>query len=360
MSMTLADIIRIAESLAPPVLAMGDDPIGLHAGDPSATVEKAAVCLDVTARTLAAARRAGAQAVLCHHPFIYSPLRSVAETGPHSRLLAEVVRSRTAVFSLHTNWDVASGGLNDHLADLLGIRDAAPLQVTRRGKLCKLAVYVPEEALERVRVAMGDAGAGKIGDYSHCSFRAQGTGTFRPLEGASPHIGTVGELEEVAEWKLEAVVLEEDLERVLAAALEAHPYEEAAYDLYELQTPGTAHGVGRVGDLEEPTSLCSFQQSVCAKLGDDTLRCTGEPGRIVRRVALCGGSGGDLVAMAAQSGADVFLTSEVKHHQLIEADALGLAVIDSTHRATETPGMRHFAKRLAESAGDALQVVFVE
>ncbi len=125
-------------------------------------------------------------------------------------------------------------------------------------------------------------------------------------------------------------------------------------------TPGTHARRGACGQSGRADTLSSFQLSVCANLGDDPLRCTGEPGRIVRKVALCGGSGCDLVAMAAPSAADVYLTSEVKHHQLIEADALGLAVIDSTHRATETPGMRHFAKRLSEAAGDALQVVFVE
>ncbi len=257
MSMTLADIIRISDTLAPPLLAMQDDPIGLHAGDPSAAVEKAAVCLDVTARTLAAAHRAGAQAVLCHHPFIYSPMRSVAETDPLSLLLAEVVRSRMAVFSLHTNWDVASGGLNDHLAGLLGIRDAAPLQVTRRGSVQTGGVSAGS-GLERVRWPWA-SGAGKIGD-SRTAVSGPGTGgsaRWRAHHRTSARLGSWRRWRN-GSWKSGAGGGRGESARGDAGGTRMRRSRTTS----RASTPGTHARRGACGQSGRDDTLCSFQQSV--------------------------------------------------------------------------------------------------
>ncbi|MGQ9807069.1 MAG: Nif3-like dinuclear metal center hexameric protein [Armatimonadota bacterium] len=358
--MTVAEAVTLIESLAPPAMALPGDPGGLHTGDPGAPVTRIAVCLDATGRTLQEARRAGAQMMVAHHPLIYHPQASLAESDPHARLICDFVRSGIALYCAHTAWDVAPGGLNDELAQLTGIRETSPLQVTYTSNLLKLAVYVPEEALDAVRMAIGDAGAGQLGNYSHCSFRSPGTGSFRPLEGATPHIGEVGQLEDVAEWKLEAVVDESRLTAVLEAMRRAHPYEEIAYDLYQMRVPGMQAGIGRIGALEKAVPLCELEDRIAEALGEGTLRTWGEPGRMVSRVAVCGGSGGDLVRDTAAQGADLYITSEIRHHQILEARALGLALIDATHAATETPGMRRLARRLQESAGGALEVIFLE
>ncbi len=358
--MTVAEAVRLVETLAPPSLALPGDPGGLHIGAPDAPVERVGVCLDATEHALREARRAGVQMMVAHHPLIYHPADTLAESDPQAALICEFVRSGVALYCAHTSWDAAPGGLNDGLAELVVIREAEPLRVTSSPNLLKLAVYVPEEALDAVRMAIGDAGAGQLGNYTHCSFRTPGTGSFRPVEGASPHIGEVGRLEDVAEWKLEAVVEESRLTAVLEAMRRSHPYEEIAYDLYEMRIPASRAGIGRIGTLEEPMPLCGLEARVAEALGEDALRMWGDPGRMVSRVAVCGGSGGDLVETAAARGADVYITSELRHHQVLAARSLGLALIDATHAATETPGMRLFARRLKEAAGDSLDVVFLE
>ena len=358
--MTVAEAVRMIETLAPPALALPGDPGGLHTGAPEAPVSRIAVCLDATARALQGAKTAGAQMMLAHHPLIYHPQASLAESDAHARLICEFVRAGMALYCAHTAWDVAPGGLNDELADLLGLREASPLRVTASQNLLKLAVYVPEDAVDAVRLAIGDAGAGQLGNYSHCSFRSRGVGSFRPMEGASPHIGEVGRLEDVSEWKVEAVVEESRLSAVLDAMRRAHPYEEIAYDLFEMRVPGRQAGLGRIGSLEKPAPLCEVEDRVSEALGESALRTWGDPGRMVCRVAVCGGSGGDLVRDAASAGADVLVTSEIRHHQILEARAAGLALIDATHAATETPGMRRLARRLKETAGDALDVIFLD
>lgn len=357
--MILADVIAAADRIAPPQLALEDDPIGLQTGDPAWEVSRACVCLDATASVLRHAERIGAQAVFSHHPLVYHPLRSLAETTPHVRLLAGFVRSKIALYSLHTNWDVAPDGLNDALGRALGLTEMAPLEITNRPKQYKLAVFVPEQSLDAVRVAMGDAGAGVIGNYSHCSFRAMGTGSFLPLAGAHPHIGAAGLPEEVDEWRLEVVVGEHVLQEALRAMLDAHPYEEVAYDVYELADPRPAFGIGRIGQLDHPTTFAELQKRISDALGNPPLRVRGEPSRTFRTLAVCGGSGGDLIEVAASRGAGAYVTGDVRHHQFLLADSLGLCLIDATHEATESLGMRHFAERLAAQAGPEVEVTFI-
>ena len=358
-TMILADIIRLAERLAPPFLALEGDPIGLQIGNPDTEVQKVAVCLDATGPVLLEAGREGAEAIFSHHPLIYAPVTSLAENTPQGRLLSEFVRSGIALYTLHTNWDVAIGGLNDALAQMLGLGEVEPLEITHRHKYFKVAVFTPEEAEEAVRIAAGNAGAGVIGNYSHCSFRCAGTGTFRPLEGADPSVGQVGSLEQVQELKLEFMVAEGFLRDVLEAVVRVHPYEEVAYDAYEVLYDGLKFGIGRLGRLEQAVPYRIFKDTIAQTLGNPPLRCVGEDARMIKTVAVCGGSGGHLVELAATKGADVLVTSEVKQHQFILAQQLGIAVVDATHQATESLGMHHFARRLAREVEGEVEVVFI-
>lgn len=356
--MNLSDIIEISDKLAPPYLAVEGDHIGLQTGDPDWPISKVMVCLDITSHTLLEAIKEGAEAILSHHALIYNPVRSLAETTGYGRLLAEIIRSRVAVYVLHTNWDIAENGLNDALASSIGIENTVPLEITHRVKLFKVAVFVPEESLEPVRVAMGNNGAGAIGNYTHCSFRTKGTGAFWPLPGSKPFIGEVGRLEEVDEVRLEAIVPEGTLQRVLAAMLDAHPYEEVAYDVYPLENTGPSYGLGRVGSLAAPITFAKFQSSVSQALGLEAFQKVGEDSRMIKKVAVCGGSGGDYVEVAASSGADVYITGDIKHHQFLLAEACGIALIDATHKATESLGMKYFAERLSREAGGGVEVFF--
>ena len=359
--MLVSDILHSAERLAPLDYALPGDPSGLQIGDSSRAAARVAVCLDASPAVLAEACARGAELVIAHHPLMYHPLTSLAGATPVERLIADFVRSGVAFAAYHTCWDVAPGGVNDVLADAFDLVDTRPLEITRREKLLKLVVFVPEEAIESVRLAIGEAGAGVIGCYSHCSFRSEGTGCFLPSAEAHPHIGAPGRPQEVQEWRLEAQVDEAALPRVLQAMRTAHPYEEPAVDLYELHAEGRPLGLGRIGTLAAPLPFADFSQRVANALGGPVLRCYGaDAAPMVRTVALCGGSGGDLAAMARGRGADVYVTGEIRHHELLDAAAMGLAVIDGTHQATESPGMRQFAAQLAEDLGDQAEVFFVE
>jgi hypothetical protein len=236
------------------------------------------------------------------------------------------------------------------LAARLGLAGSRALSPTHPEKLLKLAVFVPEGHVEQVRQAIADAGAGHIGNYSHCTFQTAGTGTFLPLDGAKPFIGKPGQLEYAAEFRLETVMPEAVSSRVLSAMLKAHPYEEVAYDIYTLNNSVTSHGLGRVGQLAEPVAFTDFAANVKNALGISYVRAAGDTARTVRVVAVCGGAGGSLIRNAAAVGADVLVTGDVKYHEAQEAQELGLAVIDAGHFATEQPVVEAVAAYLRQYA----------
>jgi hypothetical protein len=208
-------------------------------------------------------------------------------------------------------------------------------------------VFVPEEAADGLRFALGEAGAGWTGGYSHCSFRTTGEGTFLPREGTSPYIGEQGELTEVAEHRLETIVTSDCLPAVLEAVKKNHPYEEPAYDIYRLENQGEAWGFGRIGELECAVNLAAFARSVEAALDSEVevLGCLEES---VQRVAVCGGAGADFIDSAISQGAAVYVTGDVKYHEAQEAQAAGLALIDGGHAATEAPVVESLAEYLRE------------
>lgn len=357
--MKLSELITVVEQIAPPHLALPDDPIGLHLGDPDQDIERCAVCLDVTPDVWRQAQAGNCQAILTHHPLIYHPLKSLTERTPLERLLSDIIRARVAVYALHTNWDAADDGLNHALARAAGLESGEPLEITFREKQLKMVVFVPLEALDAVRLAIGCAGAGVIGDYSFCSFRAPGQGAFLPGETATPHTGMPGRFEEVEEYRLEVVLPERLLDSVEQAMLEAHPYEEPAWDVYELRSPGRAYGIGLIGPLKTPTSFVDLKTRLSSALGHPALRSAGEDHKNIRTLAVCGGAGGSLLELAAAAGADAYLTSDVRHHEFIAASALGLCLIDGTHYATEIIGMRHLAEKLQSQTKERLEVVFI-
>lgn len=343
-------IIAAMEELAPPNLAAGWDNVGLLVGDPDREVAGVLVALDVTAELAARAAADGVGLIVTHHPPILKGLTSLRTDRPQGRMLATLLAAGVAVYAAHTNLDVADGGVNDVLAARLGLTGVRPLAVESRDQLLKLAVFVPDSHLEAVSAAIAAAGAGHIGNYSHCTFRTTGTGTFLPLAGADPFIGKPGDLERVAETRLETILPPSILPRVLAAMHGAHPYEEVAYDLYPLHNPGRPRGLGRVGGLSATEPLDVFVRRVKTALGIDAVRLAGPEGRVVKTVAVCGGSGAGLVADAAAAGADVLVTGDVRYHDALDAAALGLAVIDAGHHATERPVIDAVAAYLAACA----------
>jgi len=343
-------IVAALERLAPRSLAAGWDNVGLLVGDPEQEVATLLVALDVTPQVAELAVAEGVDMIVAHHPLILKSLNAIRTDTPQGRTLATLLSAGIAVAAAHTNLDAAAGGVNDALAARLGLTGLRPLVVDGRERLLKLAVFVPEDHVENVRQAIAAAGAGHIGNYSHCTFQVAGTGTFLPLEGTNPFLGEQGKLEYAAEYRLETILPEAAAPRVIDAMVRAHPYEEVAYDLYAMENPGREFGLGRIGRLASPEPFAAFAARVKAALGLDRLRVAGPTDREVATVAVCGGNGANLITAAA--GADVFVTGDVKSHEALEAAALGLTLVDAGHFATERPAVETAAAHLAACAAD--------
>jgi len=349
MTAPLRAILDCLNASYPLAWAAAGDRVGLQVGDPAAPVDALLVALEASPAVVAEAGSRGAQALLTHHPLIYQPLTEVREDGPFGRLLAGILRAGLALVACHTNLDVAPEGLNDYLAGLLELAHAAVLAETGRDRWFKLTVFTPLGYEDRVRQALFDEPrVGVIGRYSHCSFTARGQGTYLPLAGARPFRGEVDRLSRAEEARLEVLVPESRLEAVVARMQAAHPYEEVAYDLYPLANPGLALGFGRIGDWPEPRPFGEVIARVKEIFGVERVRVWGHPPERVGRLAVCGGSGGELIAAARTQGAQVYLTGEVRHHQAVPGDLEGFAILEVGHFASEVVFMPEWARRLEQ------------
>lgn len=252
--------------------------------------------------------------------------------------------------------------MNDILCNVLGIYDREVLDVTYSEGYKKIAVYVPQGYEEIVKNAMCNAGAGFIGNYSNSTFQTQGIGTYKPLEGTNPFIGEIGKIEKVEEVKIETVVPQKYLEKVINAMLNVHPYEEVAYDVYPLENLKEEYGLGRIGTISE-TTLKELALQVKAKLKINNLRVVGDPNKKIKKVAVCGGSGASLIHKAVSRGADVLITADIGYHDAVEAQHLGLSLIDAGHFATENIAVRFIAEYIIDETqkqGNEIEVLVSE
>ncbi len=334
MPVQIKDICDAIESWAPRGLAYEWDKPGLSIGHPSAVVKKVLVCLTVTREVFQTAKKAQANLVVSHHPFIFDPLKHLRSDDPHTRLCLDFAKSDIACYAAHTNLDVISGGVSGVLANALGLLNPMPLFSVNHASLFKLVTFVPESHLERVRDAVSEAGAGVIGDYTHCSFSAPGTGTFRPGAKANPFSGEKGAVNEEPERRFETLVPKVRLASVLRALLSAHPYEEVAYDIVPLENRDSTISLGIKGTLKEPVRLAAFARSVKSALRLNHVRMVGPPKKQVHTVAVLGGAGGAEVR-SIPNDVDVYVTGDVKYHEAQAALLRGLAVIDAGHAGTE-------------------------
>jgi dinuclear metal center YbgI/SA1388 family protein len=343
-----ADIVGIINKIAPMVLAEPWDNPGLQIGDPVADVTRIMVALDPTPDVIDSALKASCQLLVTHHPLIFKPLKSISTATPHGALIQKAIKGGLSIVSLHTNYDIASGGLNDLLASKIGLSSCIPLRVTTVRELVKLVVFVPVDQLDQVRSALFPFSA-PLGNYRGCSFAAGGVGTFTPLEGAEPFSGTVGELATVHEERLEMIIERTHLSRAVKELLAAHPYEEPAFDIYPLLNEGEKLGLGRIGRLPEPLTLAEYVGQLRKILSAPALRYVGDPAARISKVALCSGSGASLLHDAVRSGADVLVTGDVKYHEARDAEDLGLALIDAGHFPTEIIMVHEITERLGRA-----------
>lgn len=353
----LRDVVDLLHNWYPPATADSWDAVGLVAGDPEQPVRKVLFAVDPAPAVAQEAAEWGADLLVVHHPLFLKPVHGIARTTPKTRTLGTLLDAGCALLTAHTNADQAVGGVSEALATTLGLQDLAPVLPRDPAPLDKLTVYVPVDDADSVREALAGAGAGTIGDYDSASFSTSGEGRFRPLAGAEPTIGEVGRLEVVAEVRLEVVLARPRRAAVVAAMRAAHPYEEPAYDVVEL-APAAAGGTGsgRIGDLE-PTTLGDFARVVADRLPRTSggVRVGGDPERPVRRVAVCGGAGDFMLDAVLATDADVYVTSDLRHHpagEFLEKD--GPALIDVAHWAAEWTWLPVVEARVRQALGDTV------
>lgn len=360
MSVKCQVVMDAIEKLAPRRLAESWDNVGLLLGSPAQTIHKVLLTLDVTEEVVEKAIQAGVDLIIAHHPIILKKIHAIRTDLPQGKILSILLKGNIAVYAAHTNLDIATGGVNDALASTLQLQDFQPLAISSVEKLCKLVMFIPPTHVDAVREAITVVGAGYVGKYSHCTFLTNGTGTFLPLEGSKPFIGVHGKMEYLEESRLETIFPEKVSRRVIKAMLEAHPYEEVAYDLYQLENKGTGLGLGRIGMLSAPMSFADFAIEVKNALGIDSVNVAGETSRVVKKVAVCGGSGAGLLHKAAFAGADVLVTGDVKYHEAQEAVALGIGIIDAGHFATEQPVLFRMKEYLFQCANEGTWSVDIQ
>ncbi len=342
--MKLGDLVTSFEKIAPSAFAESWDNVGLLAGDREQGVNTVLLTIDLTRLVLAEAFSLGADVVYSYHPPIFKPVKNVCDGS----VVFEAIRRNVAIYSPHTALDVAAGGTNDNLADALGLLERKPLRTLPSGERdLKLVVFSPVGSLEVVSQALFAAGAGVIGQYSNCSFRGEGEGTFVGGAEANPTVGERGRLEVVKEVKLEMVVPISRLEAVLVALRQSHPYEEPAYDLLRLHGAPPSLGAGRIGNVA-PRTLASCVDALKRHAGVAHVLVSGDLGRVVSRVAFAAGSGGDLLSDAIRQGTELFVTGELSHHATLSAQSAGVAVVCLLHSNSERRTLESVASRLGE------------
>jgi len=344
---TVEDVVRAVDYLAPFALAEAWDNVGLLLGDGGREVRRLLVALDVGVAACDEAERLGAEAILAHHPLLFEPVRRLTAETRAGRLALRLLGQGRAVIAAHTNLDSAPGGLCDIAAGLVGMADLEPLQAAHARTAFKVVVFVPAAALAAVRAAAFEAGAGRIGDYTECSFSAEGEGTFLPGNGAAPAVGQAGRRSAVPERRFETLVAGGRLGAVLAAVARVHPYEEPAIDVFRVESPAAGAGIGRVGRLVRPRPLAALADDAKRAFGLDAIACAGDPARTIERVAVVTGGGGGLGDAVAAAGCQAYLTGELKYHETEDLAARGIGVILGGHHRTERVPLEAWVPRLA-------------
>ncbi|CAN5610050.1 Nif3-like dinuclear metal center hexameric protein [soil metagenome] len=350
--MKLRQLVDALEQIAPTKHAESWDNAGLLVGDPEQSVTRAMLTIDYTPEVACEAAGEKCDAIVAYHPPIFAALKRVTSGGA-SAAIFDAIRRGVAIYSPHTALDVADGGTNDVLADVLGMIDRSPLKMGEtKSTQYKLVTFVPAEQLDKVSEALFAAGAGRIGNYSSCSFRTKGTGTFFGDAGTNPAIGSAGRLERADEIRLETVVPIAKIESILRALRESHPYEEPAFDLLQLAAAPESIGIGRIGKLPGEATADMLINRIKRELDIPHVLVAGDPTRLVRRAAVCAGSCGDLLEAVIAQKADFYLTGEMRHHDALKAAARGVTVVCALHSNTERIALKRLRERLAKSLPD--------
>ena len=355
------EIIQIFESWSPKKYAcMPNDPIGLAIGTLNKPVSKVLVTLDVTNKVVDEAIANGCELIIAHHPPIFRKLANLRTDNPQGALYEKCLKNDIAVYAAHTNLDVAPGGVNDLLADALKLENRQILEHSYEEKMMKLAVFVPKDEADAMRQALAKAGAGQIGNYDSCSYTLAGEGRFRALDGANPTVGEIGSIHMEQEEKIEVVFPQSMKNKVLKAMLNAHSYEEPAYDLFTMDLSTNVQGLGRIGRLQQSMTLREFAEFVKVQLDVPCVRVVGPVDGLVQKVAVVGGDGNKYIRTAKFAGADVFVTGDIGFHMAQDAEVEGLSIVDPGHHVEKVMIKGVAEKMTVLCANKKLPVEFIQ
>lgn len=356
--MLARDIIKNIHSIAPPKLIEKSwDNSGLQIGSLDRDIKRILVALDVSPITVKYSLDNSIDMIISHHPFFFTPIKFILQDSIKGKMITDLIKNDIIVYSIHTNLDSAENGINEILGKRLELLSTEVLTRSYSEKLFKVAVFVPISHIESVRDAMANSGGGFIGNYSHCTFNTKGTGTFKPREGTNPYIGEINKLEFVDEVKIETIVEEPHLDNLIESMIKAHPYEEVAYDVYNLYNEGKEFGYGRVGKLKQVMTLYDMALFVKEVLECDIIKLYGDPKTKIKRVAICGGSGSDFIKDVYYKKADVYITGDIKYHDAQLALEKGVTLIDAGHFYTERIALPYIKEFLEETLSDDVQVI---
>jgi dinuclear metal center YbgI/SA1388 family protein len=331
--MKIYELLESLQEWAPFNYQESYDNSGLLVGNMNNPINKILISLDITEEVMQEAIAQNYDLIISHHPIIFRGLKSLTGSTPEERVIMEAIKHNIAIIAMHTNLDNAFRGVNYKISQLLGLKNIEILQ-PQKNILKKLAVFVPHAHLNNLRTALFDAGAGNIGNYDQCSFGSQGIGSFRGNKQANPFVGTVGELHEEAETKLELVFPKHLQNKIIESLIQHHPYEEVAYDIYPLDNSYPKVGAGAIGELNEAMDEVDFLKFLKEKLHTNCVRHTPLRGKKIEKIALCGGSGSFLIGAAKAAKADVFVSGDIKYHEFFEADK-NFIIADVGHYESE-------------------------
>ena len=329
------DIIALMEYIAPCHLAEEWDNSGLQCGSRDWPVKNIIISLDPTLFVVEAACDKKADLLITHHPLIFNPLKNVIIDTPVGKILDLCIRHKLAIFSAHTNLDSVKGGLNDVFAEKIGLTDLRLLAPNEDPDACKLVVYVPVDAQQKVLNAIFETGAGIINNYTCCTFRQPGKGTFKPGRFSIPYIGERNKIAEIEEVRIEIRIQKTDLQHVISHVRKVHPYETMAYDVYSLHAETRQDGFGRIGIFKNPINLEELSRKIKEKLKLNTIKVAGPLSLEVKKAAVCTGSGSGLMKDYFASDADVYISGDLKYHDARDSEIQSRGLIDVGHFASE-------------------------
>ena len=331
--MKIKEVITSLEAMAPLSLQEDYDNAGLITGDENAECTGIMISLDATLAVVEESKEKGCNLIVSHHPIVFSGLKKITGKNYVQKAVINAIKNDIALYAIHTNLDNVLNGVNGKIAELLELKNISVL-ARKESQLKKLYTFVPVTDADKVRQAIFDAGGGHIGNYEECSFNAEGFGTFKGGSNTDPYVGKPGELHRENEIKVEVIFPAWLERRIVESLLEAHPYEEVAYDIIRLENLFSSIGSGVIGELKEPVTEKVFLKTLKEKFKLKVIKHTELLNKPISKVAVCGGAGSFLISSALASGADCFITSDIKYHEFFDANDK-IVIADIGHYESE-------------------------